>query len=89
MFQLNFDIMKLFHLKEQWIRYHWLEEVPEKQTYFANSNSNSNSKANSNLLCVKSVRIWSFSGPYFPGFGLNTGRHGVSMNAGKYGPEKL
>ena len=22
--------------------------------------------------CVKSVRIWSFSGPYFPEFGLNT-----------------
>ena len=30
--------------------------------------------------CVKSVRIWSFSGPHFPTFGLNTG---------KYGPEKL
>ena len=29
---------------------------------------------------VKSVRIWSFSGLYFPAFGLNTG---------KYGPEKL
>ena len=22
--------------------------------------------------CVKSVRIWSFSGPHFPAFGLNT-----------------
>ena len=22
--------------------------------------------------CVKSVRIWSFSSPYFPAFGLNT-----------------
>ena len=22
--------------------------------------------------CVRSVRIWSFSGPYFPAFGLNT-----------------
>ena len=22
--------------------------------------------------CVKSVRIWSYSGPYFPAFGLNT-----------------
>ena len=28
---------------------------------------------------MKSVQIWSFSGPYFPAFGLNTG---------KYGPEK-
>ena len=32
------------------------------------------------LHCVKSARIWSFSGPYFPVF---------SPNAGKYGPEKL
>ena len=38
---------------------------------------------------VKSVRIWSFSGSYFPVFGLNTVRYGVSPNAGKYGPEKL
>ena len=30
--------------------------------------------------CVKSVHIRSFFGPYFPAFGLNTG---------KYGPEKL
>ena len=30
--------------------------------------------------CVKTVRIWSYSGPYFPVF---------SPNAGKYGPEKL
>ena len=22
--------------------------------------------------CVKSVRIWSYSGPYFPAFGLST-----------------
>ena len=28
---------------------------------------------------VKSVLIWSFSGPYFPAFGLNTGRYGVSL----------
>ena len=32
---------------------------------------------------VKSVPIWSFSGPYFPAFGVN------SPNAGKYGAEKL
>ena len=36
--------------------------------------------------CVKSVRIRSSSGPYFPAFGLNTERYSV---AGKYGPEKL
>ena len=33
-----------------------------------------------NKHCVKSARIWNFSGPYFPVFGLNTER---------YGPEKL
>ena len=31
------------------------------------------------LQCVKSVQIWSFSGPYFPVF---------SPNTGKYGPEE-
>ena len=29
--------------------------------------------------CVKSVRIRSYSGPYFPAFGLNTERCGVSL----------
>ena len=28
--------------------------------------------------CVKSVRIWSYSGPYYPTFGLNTERYRVS-----------
>ena len=28
---------------------------------------------------VKSVRIWSYSGPYFPTFGPNTERYGVSL----------
>ena len=27
--------------------------------------------------CVKSVQIWSFSGPYFPIFCLNTGKYGL------------
>ena len=47
--------------------------------------------------CVKSVRIRSFSGPYFSAFGPNTERYSVSTpylsifspNVGKYGPEKL
>ena len=30
-------------------------------------------------MCVKSARIWSYSGPYFPAFGLNTERHEVSI----------
>ena len=29
--------------------------------------------------CVKSVRIWSYSGPHFPAFGLNTERYSVSL----------
>ena len=42
---------------------------------------------------VKRVHIRSFSGPYFPAFGLNTERyyyHSIfGQNAEKYGPEKL
>ena len=30
--------------------------------------------------CIKSVRIWSYSGPYFPAFGPNTERYGVSYD---------
>ena len=30
-------------------------------------------------LCVKSVRLRSYSGPYFPTFGLNMERYGVSV----------
>ena len=38
---------------------------------------------------MNSVRIRSFSGPYFRAFGLNAERYGVFRpNAGKYGPEK-
>ena len=41
--------------------------------------------------CVKNVRIWSYSGPYFPTFGLNTGDTEYlsvsSPNTGKCGPE--
>ena len=35
--------------------------------------------------CVNTVRIQSYSGPYFPSFGLNTERY--SPNVGKYGQE--
>ena len=31
------------------------------------------------LHCVKNVRIWSFPGPHFPAFGLNTERYEVSL----------
>ena len=33
-----------------------------------------------NKHCVKSVGIRSFSRPYFPEFGLNTERYGVSLH---------
>ena len=29
--------------------------------------------------CVKKVFIWSYSGPHFPAFGLNTERYSVSI----------
>ena len=36
--------------------------------------------------CVKGVRIWSYSGPYFPAFGLNVERWVVSVrNLSEYG----
>ena len=44
-----------------------------------------------NKHCIKSVRIWSYSGQHFPTFGLNTERYRVSSvfsaNAGKCEPE--
>ena len=36
-------------------------------------------KHSEKLHCLKSVRIRSFSGPYFPAFGLNTERYSVSL----------
>ena len=36
-------------------------------------------KETSDLHCVESIRIRSFSGPYFPTFGLNTERYQVSL----------
>ena len=41
---------------------------------------------------IKSVHIWSFSGPHFLAYGLTTERYGeylsvFNSNAGKYGPE--
>ena len=44
------------------------------------TNPNESGENFSKNLCVKSVRIRSFSGPYFPAFRLNTE---------KYRPEKL
>ena len=34
---------------------------------------------NANTVCVKTVRIWSYSG-FFSAFGLNTERCGVSLH---------
>ena len=37
--------------------------------------------------CVKSIRIGSFAGPYFPAFRLNTPYLSIfSLNEGKCGP---
>ena len=45
-------------------------------------------KKNDDQHCVKSFRIWSYSGSYFSAFGLNTEGYSVfSPNAGKCGPE--
>ena len=43
------------------------------------------------ITSVKSARIRSFSGPYFPAFGLNTEKYGdtFSPSTRKYGPENL
>ena len=42
---------------------------------------------------AKNVRIWSFSGPYFPELGINKEIYSVNLRkspkAGKDGPEKL
>ena len=45
--------------------------------------------AAASVKCVKSVRIRSYSGVYFPVLGLNTERYYsvFSPNAGKYEPE--
>ena len=39
--------------------------------------------------CVKSVCIRSFSSPYFPAFGVNAERYGVSLYFPAFGLEKL
>ena len=46
-------------------------------------------RKNENDICVRSVRILSYSGPYFPVFEFNTEIYRVSPNAGKCEPEKL
>ena len=46
------------------------------------------SKIEKRLHCVKSVRVRSFSGPYFLAFGLNTEIYSARMGrGGGYGPE--
>ena len=34
--------------------------------------------------CVKNVRIWSYSGPHFPAFGLNNSEYGYFLCSGIY-----
>ena len=63
---------------------------PLHPTYFCWRASNVLKKINLRLTyethCVKSVRIWNYSVPYFPAFGLNTYLSTFSPNAAKCGP---
>ena len=52
--------------------------LPEKKRMITSDEEISNIM--SNYHWVKVVRIWSFSGLYFPKFGLNTERNSVSVN---------
>ena len=48
--------------------------------------SNNTTYRGASLHCVKSVQIWSFSGPYFPVFGLNAEIYPVNPRIqSKYG----
>ena len=65
------------------IRFDAMLKIQKPHFVFSSNNCNND---NNNLIrkpinihCVKSVRIRSFSGPYFPAFGLNTERYSVSL----------
>ena len=47
--------------------------------YFCSLFGNIPTSTQCHLHCVKSVRIRSYSGPYFPTFGLNTQRYSASL----------
>ena len=60
------DFNTLNHLEERTNTYYKRDESKWNRNFFTYISDNH---------CVKSVHIWSFSGPYFPAFGLNTDRY--------------
>ena len=55
------------------------KEILDNNLIISFSNKNKKFKKYQKMHCEKSARIWSFSGPYFPTFGLNTERYFVSL----------
>ena len=71
-----------------------LSLITEKITKFTRRSSPTNlhiTYLHTDIPCVKSVRIRSYSGPYFPALGLNTERYSIFLricpNAKKCGSE--
>ena len=68
-----------------------LEKIHSCRSFWPNSCHWTLPIPSKSIHCVKSVRIRSYSGPYFPAFGLNTERYSYlsvfSPNVGKCGPE--
>ena len=64
-----------------WLYMQQLKQVRENyQKYLLNVNLSSPFAPWWSNHCVRSIHIWSFPGPYFSAFGLNTKRHGVSLH---------
>ena len=63
--------IKKFSKKEQWFKEDWMSTSKEQHGSVRDPNKQENSRQY-RILCVKSVQIRSFSGPYFPAYGLNT-----------------
>ena len=63
--------IKKFSKKEQWFKEDWMSTSKEEHGSVRDPNKQENSRQ-CRILCVKSVQIRSFSGPYFPAYGLNT-----------------
>ena len=63
--------IKKFSKKEQWFKEDWMSTSKEQHGSVRDPNKQENSRQ-CRILCVKSVQIRSFSGPYFPAYGLNT-----------------
>ena len=51
------------------------KKLSTSELYFRNLEKKANDE-HTKKHCVKSVRIWSYSGPHFPTFGLNNSKYG-------------